>query len=258
MKRILAIGDVHGCLNELRALLDKVAYDPSDDHLVFVGDLIDRGPDSPGVVRVVRGLQRIAPVTVVRGNHDDNAVRFVQRVVRAGLTGKPNQMKAPHPSRMAEWAALTIGDVGWLSELPVVAAVAPNWLAVHGGFEDKQLGEQKDDKVMRCRYLDAQTGKMVSLKETDALDQPPDTVWWTERWRGSDNVVYGHAVHDLKDPRVDQCGDVQCWGIDTGCVFGGRLTAIDISRDKPTVWQVQAERSYADFAYYKSSKTEAG
>lgn len=256
MNRILAIGDVHGCLAELRSLLEKVVYDPSRDHLVFVGDLIDRGPDSPGVVRLVRELQRIAPVTVIRGNHDDNAVRWCQRAIRASLTGQVNQMKPPHPNRRAEWAQLSLGDIGWLSELPVVVAVAPSWLAVHGGFEDKQLGEQKDDKVMRCRYLDAQTGKMVSLKETDTLDQPPDTVWWTERWRGSDNVVYGHAVHDLADPRVDQCGDVQCWGIDTGCVFGGRLTAIDLSQARPTVWQVQAERAYADFNRYLGSKVE--
>ena len=70
-------------------------------------------------------------------------------------------------------------------------------------------------------------------------------MYWTSKWIGPDNVVYGHAVHSLKSPRVDRpVPGVECWGIDTGCCFGGRLTALCIETRE--IVQVDAREKYAD------------
>ena len=73
MARTLVVGDVHGCLDELRDLLDAVHYS-SADRLVFVGDLVDRGPDSVGVVRLAQDLGAVA----VLGNHERKHLRYEQ------------------------------------------------------------------------------------------------------------------------------------------------------------------------------------
>lgn len=246
--RTIAIGDIHGCLQELQELLHLIGA--AQDRLVFVGDLVDRGPDSAGVVQLIRRLEQHGSVLTVKGNHDDNAASWLLRSRKhkaAGTTIKP-----PPAGRLAEWAGLTPEDVDWLEALPVVAEAAPGWLAVHAGFEDRAMGRQKEDKCMRTRWIDASTGRMIQVGSKDDLDaQPPNSVWWTERWRGSDHVVYGHAVHSLTDPRVDTNEDgMECWGIDTGACFGGRLTALCLETRQ--LWQVQAQRAYREYKKYNS------
>lgn len=242
--RTLVIGDVHGCLVELKALLDKLSYSPGQDTLVFVGDLVDRGPDPVGVVRFVRALQTAGNVLVCVGNHDETLVRYLQRVEQERTTGRVNQMTPPKPDRLAQWQSFTPEEREWLRTLPTVIEPIPGWIAVHAGFEgDKTRDKQKPDKVVRVRWVDPITGKMVGL-HGDSLDQPEGTVHWSAFWKGPENVVYGHAVHSLKNPRVDRPQEgVECWGIDTGAAYGGRLTALCLETRE--VVQVQAEHAYA-------------
>ena len=243
--RTLVIGDVHSCLDELRALIMQIGYDPSCDQLVFLGDLIDRGPDPVGVVEYVRQLHNANPrVCTVVGNHDEKAYRYLhkQDIERAG--GKRNPMALPDPVRLKEWESQGESNRKWLETLPVFTEPLPGWLAVHAGFEaDKPLSEQKPDKMMRVRFLDPVTGKMKPYVE-GTLDQPVDSVMWMEMWSGPQNVVYGHAVHSLDAPRVDRINGVECWGIDTGCVFGGHLTALELETRQ--VFQVKAARAYSE------------
>src|SRR6476659_3513771 len=104
MRRTLAIGDVHGCRLELDELLALVAYTPSTDRLVFVGDLVDRGYDPAGVVRLVRELQQAGDVLVIKGNHEEKLCRWFLRVEQQRATGKKNMMAPPNPERLAQWA----------------------------------------------------------------------------------------------------------------------------------------------------------
>lgn len=248
MRRTLAIGDVHGCLEELRELLAVVRYRAGEDRLVFVGDLVDRGPDPVGVVREVRALSERGDVLTIMGNHEEKLVRWWRRVDEERTLGKKNLMTPPPPERLAQWEAFDERDRAWLAERPIMAEAAPGWTVVHGGFESTESGVQKPQKMMRCRWVDPETGKMIALAEGSLA--APKGVFWMERWRGPAHVVYGHAVHSLETPRVDRpVPSVECWGIDTGCCFGGRLTALCLETREVT--QVPAQRAYAEL------KTEA-
>lgn len=227
--RTIALGDVHGCLTLLEQLLDKMNYDPAGDHLVSVGDLIDRGPSPVGVVHLLRDLQRRGKVTVIRGNHDDKCVEWFEKETLAREKGRKNGMRPPNPRRLAQWQELSPEDVDWLSKLPVLVKVLPNWYAVHAGFEDVPLADQKSNRMMRVRWLDVVTGEHKGMdKDSDTpFDMPTGCIPWMDRWKGPENVVYGHAVHSRKNPRVDRpVPGVETWGIDTGACFGGNLTAL--------------------------------
>jgi hypothetical protein len=253
--RTLAIGDVHGCLEELRELLAAAAYREGEDRLVFVGDLVDRGPDPVGVVREVRRLSQRGHVLTVMGNHEEKLVRWFKRVEEERTQGKKNLMTPPDRERLAQWDAFDAEDRAWLAERPITAEAAPGWTVVHGGFEAIEGGAQKPQKMLRCRWIDPETGRMIALPDPSAPQgqralAAPKGIFWMERWRGPAHVVYGHAVHSLESPRIDRpAAGVECWGIDTGCCFGGRLTALCLETREIT--QVPARRAYAEL------KTEA-
>lgn len=244
-QRVLAVGDVHGCLEELRELLAVAEYRPGRDRLVFLGDLIDRGPDPVGVVRFIRQELKVESV---KGNHDEKAPRWHRHQANQKLTGKPNPMKRPDETRLAQWEALSEDDLLWIDSLPWTVQLAPGWLGVHAGFEPGlPLEAQKGDRMCRVRYVN-EAGMMKPTNYAGHV--PVGTVYWTTwsgAWKAPTGVVYGHAVHDTKLPRIDKHGDhAMFYGIDTGCCFGGVLTAwIHDGRVVQTV-SVPAKGTYAD------------
>ena len=129
-KRTIIVGDVHGMLPELKALIEKVGL-TKDDHLVFCGDLVDKGPDSAGVVRHVRELREEGfRVTVVKGNHEDKHERFRRAFAKAG---DKVQMRG-----LAELKAITealdADDVAFLDEAVLFLRLPEhNALVVHAG-----------------------------------------------------------------------------------------------------------------------------
>lgn len=249
MERTLAIGDVHGCVDELRDLLRVSLYRPGTDSLVFVGDYVDRGPDPAGVIDLIRSLQRASPgrVHACQGNHDEKMGRWFLRVEQEHQSGTPNKMQPPTPERLDQWGELTRDDVAWVRALPVMIHPLADWIAVHAGFEGVPREAQREDRLMRVRWLNPETGAMVPLKRgrfEGRFQQPPGTIHWSERWAGPENVVYGHAVHSLTTPRVDRLpGGIECWGIDTGACYGGRLTALVLETRE--IIQVNARATYA-------------
>lgn len=236
------MGDTHGCSAELNQLVLTVGWRRGgNDRLFFLGDFMDRGPDPVGCVRYAREQGAEG----VQGNHDEKALRFLRHEAKKLATGTLNPMGPPSAAQREQWSSLSEEDVRWLGALPLRAELKPGWLAVHGGFEGVPLDKQRNDKMLRCRYVDKVSGKMVSLPE-DALKQPLGTVYWTEQWQGPESVVYGHAVHSLETPRVDRKDGFACYGIDTGCCFGGRLTAMVLHPDRePEFVQVKALSAYA-------------
>ena len=238
--RTIVIGDVHGCLDELDELLRAVELRPVD-RIVLAGDLMDRGPDPAGVVRRARELGALA----VLGNHEEKHLRWRRHESRRAEDPSYRNPMTPFPDeRRAQHDALGEDDWHWISALPTwlrLSAAGRRWLVVHAGFEPRwPLKQQNDRIVIRIREVDDR-GKFVS--SGDPRVPVEGAVPWATRWRGRESVVYGHHVHALDAPRVDRHREgVECWGIDTGCVFGGHLSALVLETRE--VVQVKALREY--------------
>lgn len=241
--RSIIVGDVHGCLEELDELLKVVQFTP-EDTLIFVGDLIDRGPDPVGVVRRARELNARS----VLGNHEEKCLRWLKHAANERIYGKKNPMRHPGEERLKEWEALNENDVEYMRAMVPFLRLHQwvpgyNYLIIHAGLEPGlPVEKQKTDRVIRVRYINDK-GCMVPY-EDGSLEQPPNTVYWDEQWKGPETVIYGHAVHSLEKPRIKPYAN----GIDTGCVFGGRLTCYTVdphdARDPTHFIQVAAKREY--------------
>lgn len=222
--RTLVVGDVHGCLGELDELLRVAEYRRDADRLVFLGDLLDRGPDPVGVVRRVRELG----AECVMGNHEEKHLRWAAHEARRRADpGYRNPMRPFDAKRAAEHADLSRDDLAWIAAMPRSVALGGAWTAVHAGFvPGVPVSRQPPDWIIRLRYVDA-GGKPVSRDRGE--NGEPGVRRWAEAWRGPQSVVYGHHAQALAGPRVDSpAPGVECVGIDTGCVYGGFLTALEL------------------------------
>jgi len=226
--RTIIIGDVHGCLAELQELLKKLAVVVGRDRLIFLGDLVDRGPDSLGCVRLVQGLG----AECLLGNHEEKYLRWHRHELKKAATGKANPMHPLDGEKSALYSQFDDFDFEWMAGLPPYLELGEHggseWIVVHGGFEPKKpLGAQETRKMIRCRWVN-QFGKYLKInmhtKEVNGhlvLDKPEGGIRWTNLWDRPERVVYGHAVRDLEEPVCEG----QTIGLDTGVAFGGHLTA---------------------------------
>ena len=242
--RFIIIGDVHGMLVELKALIQKVALRP-DDCVVFVGDLVDKGPLPEGVIRYVKALSETQSVVVVEGNHEEKHRRF-RKSQNMAMKGAEEIFRV--------YEALTEEERAFMASfVPFHRIEAHGLLIVHAGItgDMKHFPESVDEiyalsgkrrkafeRIMRTRYLDPETGKMLELGK----NQPGDP-FWAEVYDGRfGHVIFGHEPLD----EVMFCKHAT--GIDTSAVYGGKLTALvfDEVGAKPEVVQVHAEKSFAN------------
>jgi len=181
-EEIYVVGDIHGCRPTLERLLNRL--DPTTDELVvFVGDLVRKGPDSAGVVDMVRQTPNFL---TVRGNNEQKLIDGRKSI----------------PS-------LTDDDLSWIASLPV----AISWddsLVVHGGVDHrKPIAEHELSELLNMR----------SLVPDGSYDRP----YWFETRRDEPRIFFGHTV--LSEPFETSTAV----GLDTGCVYGGQLTAYQCS-----------------------------
>lgn len=238
--RVIIIGDIHGCLEEFDELIKTLAYNANTDRVVLAGDLVDKGPDSVGVVRRARELK----LESVLGNHEEKHIRRWRwdLKVRKG-EAKTNPMKPPKADEQVIQAGLSDEDFQWLESLPLYLRLNSKYAVVHGGCEPGRPLERQSKQIVRVRYVNA-SGTFVG---SPPGIQPPGTRYWSEVWTGPESLLYGHAVHDLYRPRVDEHSGYACYGIDTGCVFGGRLTAAVLQDSKPVEYvSVPAKKKYSE------------
>lgn len=214
--RTLFIGDVHGCADELDALLAECGWQPGD-RVVLVGDLVAKGPDSAGVVQRAREKGLLA----VRGNHDEHVLRW-----HAGH-GKPGKKLKPEHQRVLD--TLGPADWKWLAALPVYLRLPElNVLTVHGGLvPGVPLEQQRPEHLLNLRSI------TPAGKPSKRID---DGVPWATHWRGPERILFGHdAMRGLqRHPHA--------LGLDSGCVYGGRLTAYGLPEDR--LYSVPARRAY--------------
>ncbi|MEQ8350964.1 MAG: metallophosphoesterase family protein [Leptospiraceae bacterium] len=186
--RTIFIGDVHGCAQELKLLVQKLELQP-EDRVVMLGDLINRGPDPAGVVDFVfeQGFE------CLKGNHEDEYLR--------------------HYHGLEPYASLRrkIGDEkhSWIESLPLWIE-SDDFMAVHAGLEPYKHPSQTSPRVLlTIRTWD---GSGIDLKN-------PDNPAWYEFYHESKPVFYGHWARrglNIRDNTV---------GLDSGCVYGRALSA---------------------------------
>lgn len=215
---IVCIGDPHGCLVELDELLNKIGYNSEQIRLVMMGDLVDRGENSVGVVRRVRELG----VECVKGNHEDKHIRFFEQQKKRSENKNYKGGKELCDFELNINKRLSKADHAWLKDLPIRIHLAHNYWAVHGGMIPAiAFDKQEDAKMMRARWVD-ENGNHKPLKITDSTE---GAYIWSSKWKGPQSVIYGHFVQPGYKPRIDKFDGGECIGIDTGCCFGGKLTA---------------------------------
>lgn len=229
----VVIGDVHGCREELVKLIKEIDEEYPWSRLIFLGDLVDRGPDSRGVLEVARGLKEDRTAFFLRGNHEDKHLAFHQREIRREKEGVPNLMTMTGEQLRCQ-KSFTEEDFQFMEEMRPFLRFRTSgfeWIATHAGVPvDLPVEEQRIDRLVRTRYVSAQHGGYRSGKTP--FSTPEGCVPWYTMWKGPENVVFGHDVKSLDTPFVHPAGkDVVCVGIDTGCVFGGHLTAMIIPPD---------------------------
>jgi len=208
------IGDVHGCREELEELLGKLGYRPDGSHpagrtAVFVGDLVDRGPDTPGVLRLVMAMAARGDALVVCGNHEQKLVRALRgRKVRMahGLAESLEQLAAQGDEFRAEVEAFCDGLIAHY------VLDGGKLVVAHAGLPEQYHGRASGRVRSVALYGDT-TG------ETDEYGLPVRYPWARD-YRGSAMVLYGHTP----TPEVEWINGTLC--LDTGCVFGGKLTAL--------------------------------
>ncbi|WP_431985743.1 polynucleotide kinase-phosphatase [Streptomyces griseoflavus] len=207
------IGDVHGCSAELEALLGKLGYadgvHPEGRTAVFVGDLVDRGPDSPAVLRRVMTMVKSGNALCVPGNHENKFGRYLKgRGVQRthGLAETIAQMDEESDEFRAEVRQFIDGLVSHY------VLDGGRLVVCHAGLPEKYHGRTSGRVRSHALYGDT-TG------ETDEFGLPVRYPW-AEDYRGRAAVVYGHTPV----PEATWLNNTIC--LDTGAVFGGRLTAL--------------------------------
>jgi bis(5'-nucleosyl)-tetraphosphatase (symmetrical) len=253
---IYAIGDVQGCYRELARLLDQIRFDPGSDQLWFVGDLVNRGPDSLSVLRFVRDLGERA-ITVL-GNHDLHLLALA-----AG--------NSKHAGKSTLDAILTAPDrdalIDWLRQRPLLhhdpelgftmihAGLPPQWTLAEAMRHARELEEvlrspgsrhylfemygnkprrwRPDlsgmerlrfitNALTRLRYC-TRDGSLALGEKGQIGSQSKDLVPWfrmPERRTRADRIIFGHWS------TVGYLAEHNVWGLDSGCLWGGALTAI--------------------------------
>ena len=213
------IGDIHGCHAELVELLGTLGYDVAADgtsarhadgrRALFLGDLVDRGPATPAVLRLVMGMVAEGSALCIPGNHEVKLLRALngRKVTPShGLAESLEQLAAEPPEFSTRVAAFIDGLISHyvLDDGDLVVT--------HAGLPENMQGRASGAVRAFSLYGDT-TG------ETDAYGLPVRYPW-AEDYRGRATVVYGHTPV----PEAAWLNRTIC--IDTGCVFGGRLTAL--------------------------------
>lgn len=245
MSKVIIIGDVHGCLPELLELVEKTGWDPKEDRLILAGDLVDRGPQSADVVKWARENAEI-----VRGNHDDRYVQLHQKMkwhAKNPKNLKPQWLNN-YPDRIVIYKGLSEEDHQWLANSPVrIWLPQYKTVVVHAGFKPGvPLEDQDDNTMMHVRFLYQVASGYVParLSRDNDYRQPLESVFWADLYDGDWNVVYGHHVWDLDTIKIhENYKGAKCYGIDTGCCFGGKLTAFVLTPGRePDIIQVPSRK----------------
>jgi bis(5'-nucleosyl)-tetraphosphatase (symmetrical) len=266
---VYAVGDIQGCYDELRRLLDALAFDPAADRLWLVGDLVNRGPHSAPVLRYVKSLGDRA--VVVLGNHDMHLLALSQGNLRKAGGGELDDvLHAKDREELIDWLRRRsfLHREPELGYTMIHAGLPPEWdiataqacareveAAIRGdGLRDyahAMYGNKPDrwspdlrgmDRLRfitncftRLRYC-APDGKVNLKPKGPPGTQPEPLLPWFEvpgRHSAAERILCGHWS------TLGYVARNNIWALDTGCLWGGKLTALRIDVDPPQPYHLQ-------------------
>jgi hypothetical protein len=201
MQRTIVIGDLHGCYDEARALLDRLAV-TKQDRVIFAGDLVDRGPQNRECIELAMQHECIL------GNHEEKHLQ---------------SRRDHHPETRK---ILTEDHYAYFKKLPTFIRLPEhNAVVVHAGVLPNIAIEAQDPyHLLHAQCVrppeSPRRGAPERVKSYWPSKAPATHTFWTNHWQGPERVIFGHTV--LDKPLVLP----HAVGIDTGCVFGGPLTAV--------------------------------
>ena len=258
-----AVGDIQGCYGELRGLLDRIGFDPVADNLWLVGDLVNRGPESLSVLRYVKALGDQA--VVVLGNHDLHLLALAAgNEKHAKKSNLEEILAAPDRDDILDWLRhRPLMHVDEQKRFAMIhAGLPPQWdlsqaMACaaeleaelqgpgHRDFLQAMYGNEPDlwspdlsgtDRLRfitncftRLRYCDIQ-GRLLLSEKAIPGDQPDHAIPWFKvpsRATRDERIVFGHWS------TLGYLAEHNAWALDSGCLWGGKLTAVRIRRKKP-------------------------
>jgi protein phosphatase len=231
------VGDVHGCLDELRELLGKLGHldsKPEGDRrrIVFVGDLIDRGPDSLGVLKLAMQLQEQGRAVVVMGNHDWKLYRKLlgRRVQMGHGLYETWQQVIREPGRvhrqLKQFLERLTSHIILDQERLIVA---------HAGIKPEYF-----NKTHREAHEFGLFGETTGEEDEHGFPVRCD---WAQHYHGETLIVYGHT------PVVEPRWVNRTVNVDTGCVFGGKLTALRFPEMETVSVPARAEYQVPSFRF---------
>jgi diadenosine tetraphosphatase ApaH/serine/threonine PP2A family protein phosphatase len=242
------VGDIHGCAHELGELVKRLALAPSD-RLISVGDLFHRGPDPAGVMAILSATR----ARFVLGNHERAVLARCGRAPRNADASDRPDASTPLPDLEA---SDLLGDGNEPCRVePQERAVLVRFLEQHSGYwlrsdQIESAGRTPDGRAFAIVHAGLEPGlalernsirALTSMRRTSARGNP----WWYESYSGPELVLFGHTPSPL--PRAWRAdGKLVALGLDTGCVYGGKLTAYSPELDEFVV--VRAQRAYAHAA----------
>lgn len=235
-KRRIFVGDIQGCREELERLLERVRFDPAGDEVHPVGDFVNRGPDSTGVLRVCRAIGAGG----VLGNHDVHLLRTAAgKRARHAKDTMGDVLDASDRDELVAWLAARplvrdLGDV-----LLVHAGLSPAWSDPVRALERLDPLEDTPELAFAiyARHCDAFGRRPLSDWPTPPAPYQPWYTFWPRDRDERRTVVFGHWARGglVNRPFVR--------GLDTGCVWGGELTAWIAEEDR--LVDVPAARVYS-------------
>jgi hypothetical protein len=247
MRRII-IGDVHGCIDELEELIYTLNINTSDS-IFFIGDLIDRGPDSVAVVKKCYALSIDYEVKLILGNHEEKFLRYLHHI--ENKTGLENEMSGidEFPKLLSE---LNRDEIDFIKNAYYSFAFEEEKITLlHGGISNQvkfpfpktyQYGVVNPkqlkglDLITKVRFV-SPDGKFVGLNEETEADK-----YWAEVYDGNfGHIYFGHQPFMQQNPKA--FAHATC--LDTGCVFGGWLSAVVIENDNKSFVSIKAKETYS-------------
>jgi len=235
MKRVIIYGDIHGCLDELKALREKLQIQKNDIE-ISVGDILNKGPYlGHEMVRYVQEHH----ISVVMGNNEAKAIKQYRKYKKEG----ESFLKTLRPFEIATAMSLQEEDVVFLEKLPYFLRIE-NLTVLHGGLLPgmrlAKLSEAEKKEITLIRYVNKE------LHPIPWSDEHNRYKFWTDIYDGREGfIVSGH--HPFEEPKISK----YAIDIDTGCVYGRKLTAVTfpitkkgVDTSKPQFVSQKAKKDY--------------